>query len=237
MATAEIICNLLVSNPDVEPEQISVICMYNAQIQELELRVPQAMAACALRHKLPESQIPDVSKVCHYTVDSSQGREIGISILNFGASGINDVTEYIDTTRFEDWDGKPRLTLFVYESSRLNVATSRQKYALIMVGHYKGLLQAMMKYRNAPKLRELLELCRSKGWIYSAPEGRFLDQDNPRIQKLEELKRRVISRMDQAKKDINEAELNRVGKSTGDSGEGPSRGGNRGGREGRGGGG
>jgi hypothetical protein len=164
--TAELICDILLENPDLKPEQFGVICMYKAQINEVRTKTNARIRKLADERHLTFEEVPDMSKVIYYTVDSSQGREVDISIVNLGGCGTKDFTDRDQGVDYSNWDHLPYISRHVENFRRVNVATSRHKYAMFLVGNREGLLKALQKYKNTPKLRTLLELCETEKFVF-----------------------------------------------------------------------
>ena len=163
---SQIICSMLLKDPDLRPEDFGVICMYKAQIGLIRKKLKQTVAEEAARAGLAEENLPDTTKVICYTVDSSQGQEVNISIVSIGACGTKDFSNKSKGVDYTEWDNTPYLSRHVLDFRRVNVSTSRHRYGMIILGNREGLLGSLEKYKNVPKFRTFLENCAKFDFVY-----------------------------------------------------------------------
>lgn len=122
----EIVGDLLARNPSLDPEEIGIISPYFAQTRLLQDMFSKGEAGRTLRPLLGWKRAAEVERVEVNTVDGFQGREKGIIILSTVRSNARGSIGFLTDQR------------------RLNVALTRAKDALFVVGDQRTLKRATM---------------------------------------------------------------------------------------------
>jgi len=121
-------------------KEIGIITFYTAQVKEIQ-------------NALTKAKCHELNKIRVSSVDSFQGGEADIIILSF--------------VRAPESQRKKGGVGFVNDFRRLNVALTRAKSTLIMLGHAKTLGQEM-----GSSLQKLIEDAKSRGHFYEENELR-----------------------------------------------------------------
>ncbi|KEF62379.1 uncharacterized protein A1O9_00351 [Exophiala aquamarina CBS 119918] len=95
---AHIICSLLAHNPELKPSA-------------------NWMPIIANEENWTKAHIPDMSQIVYDTVHSSQGREVDISIVSFGACCVKDFNDQYETVDTRAWDAFPYISPHVRDSA------------------------------------------------------------------------------------------------------------------------
>lgn len=122
----QIVGDLLARNPFLDPEEIGIISPYFAQTRLLQDMFQRGDAGRTLRPLLGWKRAAEVERVEVNTVDGFQGREKGIIILSTVRSNARGSIGFLTDQR------------------RLNVALTRAKDALFVVGDQRTLKRATM---------------------------------------------------------------------------------------------
>jgi len=164
---AKLVSGLLGSEPELDPASIGVICMYKAQITYIKGKVASEMAEMAKEQGWTEELLPDISRIVYYTVDSSQGREVDIAIVSFGACGVRDFQNDDEGVDTEAWNLRPHVSRHVHDVRHVNVATSRQKYGMFILGNLDGLIRGVSNRKTESPFHHFLELVKSLGLVHT----------------------------------------------------------------------
>lgn len=111
---------------------IAVICFYKRQ---------RRLIAKALRELADETLMTRVNEVEILTIDSCQGREADMVFVSFSL---------------------PQGSMFMRDPNRLNVAITRARHQLVLVGNHEGMLRANRNWQGADHLQGLAEHHRGK---------------------------------------------------------------------------
>lgn len=122
--------DLLERNPTLDPAEIGIISPYYAQTRLLQDMFSRGRAGEALQEMLGWRRAAEVSRVEVNTVDGFQGREKGIIILSTVRSNAGGQIGFLTDQR------------------RLNVALTRARDAIFVVGNQKTLRTATMSDRR-----------------------------------------------------------------------------------------
>jgi superfamily I DNA and/or RNA helicase len=122
----QIVGDLLLRNPSLDPEEIGIISPYFAQTRLLQDMFMRGEAGRTLRPLLGWNRAAEVERVEVNTVDGFQGREKEIIILSTVRSNVRGSIGFLTDQR------------------RLNVALTRAKDALFVVGDQRTLKRATM---------------------------------------------------------------------------------------------
>ena len=152
---------------NTEAEIISEIILprlfeYNLSPSNVAIIAPYKSQVANIKHFIRNSSFCNYKNIDVSTLDSFQGKEYDIIIFSFTRSSNLKKPEYIDGKR------KSTKVGFLDDARRLNVAFSRAKKKLILVGnsvtltdsssHYDGLFNYTQLFRNLVKLSNKKEI-------------------------------------------------------------------------------
>lgn len=168
-----IVGDLLAANPDLVASDIGIISPYYAQMRLVSISFSSGFASARLGELLGPDRAASVVDVEVNTVDGFQGREKRVVLLSTVRSNKGG------------WIG------FLYDKRRLNVALTRARDALIVVGNEQTLRRAAARAAPPPVLppgsssqvlRALSEQEEEEGGIFAVVDDAAADPDaDPRI--------------------------------------------------------
>jgi hypothetical protein len=177
-ATADLIAKMLYHENDISSDDIGVISYYKGQLWVLRDEIPRRVNEYFEEKNVPHNQRPDTSRIRLFTTESSQGKEMPIVFLNLCKTGM-DVNGAMDENSSLPKPEHAAITSYMTDASRANVACSRQKFGLYIIGNIKSLKYVFEKKMNPTALKRVIDICMEEGWYWKAKKGAYAEFNTP----------------------------------------------------------
>lgn len=186
-AITEHISQLLLSEKDIEASDLGCLSFYKAQVEVMRSSISDRISQdYPATPGADEMNLPRTNDITIGTVNFFQNMEKNIMFFSLTKSG-RDITNEM-SSHMRAWSYVPAP---MRDRFWLNVATSRQKYGLILYGNFDSLLEASLRNRGSA-IHKMLMFIRDKDWIVTLPYGKYMEKNHPHVQKYKEMRHRQV---------------------------------------------